>query len=114
MPKLDPTLELLLPPVLSDTESLAAIQRDVLALYDDCAPRLMRYARSYGLDERTAEDVVHDAYVALFRHLCLGRPRHSLSGWLFRVTRNLALKQRHSASAEQESFVADVLQERVA
>jgi RNA polymerase sigma-70 factor (ECF subfamily) len=51
--------------------------------------------------------VVQDAYVALFRHLALGRPRHRLAGWLFRVTRNLALKQRRAAGAPSIDPVSD-------
>lgn len=117
-PKLKPALELTLPAVLPDTvpnegASLHAIQRDVLALYDDHAPRLLRYARSFGLNDACAEDVVHDAFVALFRHLVRGRPRHSLIGWLFRVTRNLALKRRRAAGATPIDLVADLLLERL-
>ena len=114
-PKLKPAIELPLPPVLPEAvASLQSIELDVLALYDECAPRLLRYARSFGLDEQTGEDVVQDAFVALFRHLCLGRPRLSLTGWLFRVTRNLALKRRRSTSAVQSDVVAGFLLERIA
>jgi RNA polymerase sigma-70 factor, ECF subfamily len=118
-PKLKPALELPLPAVLPDTvakedASLQAIQHDVLALYDDHAARLLRYARSFGLSDACAEDVVQDTFVALFRHLVRGRPRHSLIGWLFRVTRNLALKQRRRASgAAPIDLVADLLLERL-
>src|SRR5262245_24317449 len=94
-PKLKPALELPLPAVLPGrASSLPDAQRDVLALYDQHAPALLRYARSFGLSEEAAEDVVQDAFVALFRHLVLDRPRHNLTAWLFRVTRNLSLKQR--------------------
>ena len=118
-PKLKPALELPLPAVLPDARpqqaaSLQAIQRDVLALYDDHALRLLRYARSFGLSDACAEDVVQDAFVALFRHLVRGRPRHSLIGWLFRVTRNLALKQRRRApDAAPLDVVTDLLLARL-
>jgi RNA polymerase sigma-70 factor, ECF subfamily len=113
-PKLKPAIVLPLPPVLPDTAaSLQSIQLDVLALYDESAPGLLRYARSFGLDEQAGEDVVQDAFVALFRHLCLGRPRQSLTGWLFRVTRNLALKRRRSTAALQSDLVAGFLLERI-
>jgi RNA polymerase sigma-70 factor (ECF subfamily) len=42
-------------------------------------------------------------FLALFRHLRLGRSRQNLAGWLFQVAHNLALKQRkrirHRATA---------------
>jgi RNA polymerase sigma-70 factor (ECF subfamily) len=113
-PKLKPALELPLPAVLPDrAASLHAVQLDVLALYDEHAPRLVRYARSFGLSEEAAEDVVQDAFVALFRHLVLDRPRHSLTGWLFRVTRNLALKQRRAAGTPPADLVPDLLLDRL-
>jgi RNA polymerase sigma-70 factor, ECF subfamily len=113
-PKLKPALELPLPAVLRDTSaSLQSAQGDVLAFYDDHAPRLLRYARSFGLTEEGAEDVVQDAFVALFRHLVAGRPRHSLTGWLFRVTRNLAIKQRRRAGTPPADLLSDLLLERL-
>jgi RNA polymerase sigma-70 factor (ECF subfamily) len=112
-PKPTPALELPLPAVLPDTATLQALQLDVLALYDEHALRLLRYARSFGATEEGAEDVVQDAFVALFRHLALGRPRHNLAGWLFRVTRNLALKQRRRAGVAPTDLVADFLLERI-
>jgi RNA polymerase sigma-70 factor, ECF subfamily len=111
--KLKPALELLLPAVLPAQESLESNQRTVLTLYDDTAVRLLRYARSFGVSDETAEDVVQDAFVALFRHLCLGRPRHSLTGWLFRVTRNLSLKQRQRERGVPADLVTDLLLERL-
>src|SRR5262249_33149549 len=41
-----------------------------------------------------SEEIVQETYLALFRHLRLGRPRDNLRGWLFRVAHNLALKRR--------------------
>ena len=113
-PKLKPALELPLPAVLSDrSATLQAAQRDVLALYDDYAPRLLRYARTFGLGDEGAEDVVQDVFVALFRHLVLDRPRHNLAGWLFRVARNLSLKERRRAGAPAADLVTDFLLERL-
>jgi RNA polymerase sigma-70 factor, ECF subfamily len=113
-PKLKPALELPLPAVLPDSAaSLDAAQREVLSLYDEHAPRLLRYARSFGLTGEGAEDVVQDAFVALFRHLVARRPGHSLVGWLFKVTRNLALKQRRRAGTPPADLLSDLLLERL-
>ena len=113
-PKLKPALELPLPAVLPDrSAALQAAQQDVLALYDEHAPRLLRYTRSFGLSDEGAEDVVQDVFVALFRHLVLDRPRHNLTGWLFRVARNLSLKQRRRGGAPAADLVTDLLLERL-
>lgn len=113
-PKLKPALELPLPAVLSDRAAqLDAAQRDVLSLYDEHALPLLRYARSFGLSDEAAEDVVQDVFVALFRHLALDRPRHNLAGWLFRVTRNLSLKQRRRAGASAADRFTSLVLERL-
>lgn len=112
-PKPKPALELPLPAVLPDVATLQALQLDVLSHYDEHALRLLRYARSFGLTEDGAEDVVQDVFVALFRHLALGRPRHNLAGWLFKVARNLALKQRRRTGGAPADLVADFLLERL-
>lgn len=72
----------------------AGVQEEVLQLFDDCAPALRRYVRSCGLSSDVADDVVQDAFTALFRHLCLGGSRRNLRGWLVRVCYRSALKQR--------------------
>lgn len=71
-----------------------AIHSNVLALFDRCAPSLLRYVASFGLSVEETEDVVQDVFVALFRHLSLGRAQTNLPGWLFQVAHNHALKRR--------------------
>jgi RNA polymerase sigma-70 factor (ECF subfamily) len=71
-----------------------AADEEVLRLFDRCAPSLARYVASFGLRGEEAEDIVQEVFLALFRHLRLGRSRRNLNGWLFRVAHNLALKQR--------------------
>jgi RNA polymerase sigma-70 factor (ECF subfamily) len=93
--KLHPPLDLpLTVDVATNTADLASLQDQTLRLFDECAPSLRRYARSFGLEADAAEDVVQETFVSLFRHLRLERSRHNLKGWLFRVAHNLALKQR--------------------
>jgi len=83
---------------LLSAESLPAAPRaadeEVLLLFDRHAVSLLRYVASFGLRADEAEDVVQDVFLALFRHLRLDRSRRNLTGWLFQVSHNLALKQR--------------------
>jgi RNA polymerase sigma-70 factor, ECF subfamily len=72
----------------------SAADAEVLRLFDRHAASLLRYVGSFGLRGDETEDVVQEVFLALFRHLRLGRPRQNLAGWLFQVAHNLALKQR--------------------
>jgi RNA polymerase sigma-70 factor (ECF subfamily) len=91
------------------------VQDEVLALFDACAPGLRRYVQSCGLPPDAAEDVVQEAFVALFRHLCLGGSRRNLRGWLVRVCYRSALRQRKRRARRDgrevpwEPRLADVL-----
>jgi len=72
-------------------------EADVLAMFDRAAPSLLRYARSFGFTTEEAEDIVQETFLALFRHLRLGRDRRNLHGWVFRVVHNLALRHHRQA-----------------
>jgi RNA polymerase sigma-70 factor, ECF subfamily len=79
----------------------AAIERQVLALFDSTGPALLRYVASFGLKADDTEDVVQEAFLSLFYHLRWGRPRTNLRGWLFKVAHNLALRQRRRRIGER-------------
>jgi RNA polymerase sigma-70 factor, ECF subfamily len=83
----------------------SAIEREVLDIFEECRNPLLRYALSFGISVHDAEEVTQEVFLALFRHLQLGRPRKNLRGWIFRVTHNLALKLRYTnqQSRERES-----------
>lgn len=84
----------------------AAIQEEVLDLFDTCAPGLRRYIQSCGLPPDVADDVVQETFLALFRHLCGGGARHNLRGWLVQVSYRLALKQRERLTRRQQREAA--------
>jgi len=65
-----------------------------MELFDEFRTPLLRYSLSLGLSIHDAEEVIQEVFLALFRHLHLDRSRKNLRGWLFRVARNLTLKQR--------------------
>jgi RNA polymerase sigma-70 factor (ECF subfamily) len=72
------------------------IEREVLSLFDEFRAPLLRYALSFGVQMHDAEEVVQETFLSLFRHLQLGKSKRNLRGWIFRVTHNLALKDRYA------------------
>jgi RNA polymerase sigma-70 factor (ECF subfamily) len=46
---------------------------------------LLRYVISFGWPVEDGEDIVQEVFLALFRHLQLGRSRRNLRAWTFRV-----------------------------
>jgi RNA polymerase sigma-70 factor (ECF subfamily) len=95
-PKFQSALELQFPALTDSPPRRSAVEREivVLSLFDECGPSLRRYIRSFGLTPVAAEDLIQETFLALFRHLNLGRPETNLKGWLFQVAHNLALKHR--------------------
>ena len=85
----------------------AAIEQQVLALFDSTAPSLLRYLSSFGLRADETEDVVQEAFLSLYYHLRLGRPQTNLRGWLFKVAHNLALRQRRGRRRQSALENAD-------
>lgn len=72
----------------------SSVQDDVLRTFDACAPVVRRYVRSCGIGPDEAEDIVQEAFVALFQHLRRGGPQTNLRGWVMQVGYRLALKHR--------------------
>ena len=87
---IDDPLEVAVPPADEPT----AARGIVLALFDEHRAGALRYARSFGLADGIAEDVVQEVFLALFVHVSRGGARTNLTGWIFRVTQRLALRQR--------------------
>lgn len=72
------------------------IHQEVAELFDEMRSPLLRYVLSLGLAMHDGEEVIQDAFLGLFDHLCQGKPRANLRGWLFRVAHNQALKRRQA------------------
>lgn len=83
-----------LPSRVSVSAKPSRLEQEVMELFDEFRCPLLRYSLSLGLSIHDAEEVVQDVFLALFRHLQLGRSRKNLRGWLFRVAHNLTLKKR--------------------
>jgi RNA polymerase sigma-70 factor (ECF subfamily) len=72
------------------------VRDDVLRIYDASAPAVRRQVRSCGIVPDVADDIVQEAFVALFEHLRKGGRRENLRGWVMQVGYRLALKHRRT------------------
>jgi RNA polymerase sigma-70 factor, ECF subfamily len=96
-------------PIWRTPSSIAAgsgrerLEQEVVDLFDRFRNPLLRYLLSLGLPLGDAEEVVQEVFISLFRHLCQGKSRENLRGWLFRVAHNLAFKRLHSTRRELEA-----------
>ena len=77
-------------------ETIGGIEQEVMALFEQYRAPLLRYALSFGVPAPDAEEIVQEVFLSLFRHLQLGRSRHNLRGWIFRVAHNLTLRRRRT------------------
>jgi RNA polymerase sigma-70 factor (ECF subfamily) len=96
--------------LLTPDEASAApisVEQEVLRLFDRVGSHLLHYVASFGLSPEEAEDIVQETFLALCRHLRLGRDRSNLRGWLFQVAHNLALKQRRQVRRRQAHTSSD-------
>jgi RNA polymerase sigma-70 factor (ECF subfamily) len=108
-----PESQLGFPGVLARTAGAASeavcseAETEIVQLFDEYRSRLIRYVLSIGLTAAHGEEIVQEVFLALFRHLRLGRPKDNLRGWIFRVAHNLALKGRSSEQARPDRVEFD-------
>jgi RNA polymerase sigma-70 factor (ECF subfamily) len=82
------------------------LEEEVLALFDQLRDRLLGYVLRFNpLTVQDCEEVVRDAFLALFQHLQRGRSRENLTGWLFRVVHNLSLKRFQASRQDSQGMV---------
>jgi RNA polymerase sigma-70 factor (ECF subfamily) len=83
------------------------IEDEVIELFDELRDRLLRYLLCLGLSAHDGEDVIQESFLLLFQHLRLGKSRENLRGWVFRVSRNLALKSRKASRSGLQNVTVD-------
>ena len=89
------------------TREPSPLEAEVLALFDRLRNRLLSYVlRFTPLTLQDGEEVVQEAFLALFHHVQRGRSRENLSAWLFRVVHNLGLKRLQAYRRDSQSVVA--------
>jgi RNA polymerase sigma-70 factor, ECF subfamily len=75
----------------------STVEQEVIELFDQWREPLLRYLSSAtSLAFSDSEDIIHETFLALFKHLRRGKSRRNLRGWLFRVAHNLARKKYRS------------------
>jgi RNA polymerase sigma-70 factor, ECF subfamily len=93
--------------IIASPRKPSEIECEVIGLFDQFRAPLLRYALSLGLSLHDGEEVTQEVFLALFRHLHLGRSRRNLRGWMFRVAHNLALKRRIANQRSQGEMDSD-------
>jgi RNA polymerase sigma-70 factor (ECF subfamily) len=81
-------------PVEAGSRVSSPLEIEVVELFEELRERLLRYLLVLGLSVHDGEEIVQESFLLLFQHLQRGKSRQNLRGWIFRVARNLALKQR--------------------
>jgi RNA polymerase sigma-70 factor, ECF subfamily len=82
------------------------LEAEVLDLFDRLRDRLLNYVLRFSpLTVQDGEEIVQEAFLALFHHLQRGRSRENLSGWLFQVVHNLGLKRVQASRRDSQSVV---------
>jgi RNA polymerase sigma-70 factor (ECF subfamily) len=69
----------------------AALEEQVLALYDEYRPRLFRYIRSMNLNRDQAEEVIQETFMRLTTRLLKNDDIENVPGWIVRVAHNYAV-----------------------
>ena len=90
-----------------DTHQPRGVEGEVTRLFHEYRSPLLRYTLALGLPVAEGEDVVQEAFLALFRHLVEDKPQANLRGWIFRVGHNLALRRRQQMGRIVEGLEQD-------
>ena len=83
------------------------LEEEVTGLFRQLRNPLLRYLLAFGLLEHYGEEIIQEVFLALFRHLKLGKSRRNLRGWVFRVAHNLGLKRRVAVRQERHEATND-------
>ncbi len=85
---------------VSDARELAQLvregdQRAFATLVSSHQPMVFRWALALSGDEDTADDITQETFVRVHSKLSSFRADGSFEGWLYRITRRVALRIRH-------------------
>jgi RNA polymerase sigma-70 factor, ECF subfamily len=86
--------------------SASTAEESVVVLFDELRIPLLRYLSGFPLSLSDSEDVIQEAFLALFERLRKGDSHQNVRAWLFRVAHNLALKRQIQAVRASQSSAA--------
>jgi RNA polymerase sigma-70 factor (ECF subfamily) len=107
IPQSDSLQELAFPAGTGSSARPSQVECEVIDLFGQFRAPLLRYVISFGISVHDGEEIIQEVFLALFRHLKLGKSQRNLRGWVFRVAHNLALKQRQANRKVQETLHPD-------
>src|SRR6478672_4536536 len=84
------------------------IEHEVVALYEEYATVLIRYAFSFNRDKDLAQDAVQVCFFRYFLHRKAGNEVENARAWLFRVVRNYVLDRLRETSSRCEVPISDM------
>jgi RNA polymerase sigma-70 factor (ECF subfamily) len=87
-------------------DQLSPLAEQVTDLFDQLRNPLLRYLLGFGLPTPDCEEIIQEAFLALYQHLRRGKSRQNLRAWLFRVAHNLALKKRQALHRHNQTLTA--------
>ncbi len=99
-------IERFLPAALS-AEYGSEREVEIIDLFGEMRSPLLRYLLTFGITAQDGEEIIQEAFLALFQHLVRGKSRANLPGWLFRVCHNLALKHLERLRGRHEAINAE-------
>ena len=74
---------------------------DIAALYAACSGPLRRYLRRFVATDHDAEDLIHNVFVNVMRHLPSYTPQgRGVEAWIFRIAHNTAIDHLRKHSRE--------------
>ena len=71
----------LLPPAIT-SERRALHAEEIVGIFNRLRNPLLRYLIAFGISAYEGEEIIQEAFLALFRHLQGGKSRANLQGWL--------------------------------
>ncbi len=81
----------------------AEVEREVVALYQEYAGELLRYASSVARDDEAGRDAVQEVFLRYFIERRYGRAIDHPRAWLYQSTRNYLFRRSKTAAAQRES-----------
>jgi RNA polymerase sigma-70 factor (ECF subfamily) len=91
----------------SPKKASAQPRQQILELYKEFRPQLLRYLRSLHLQRDQAEEVIQETFLRLATEFAHDSPIENRGGWIIRVARNLAIDALRKKETE-DAHIAEI------